>query len=85
MGTPRLDGYYRDSTGPGWLLVGDAAHFKHPAGAQGIGDALHAAEAVAPMIVDGSYRTAYPQWREEASRVLYAFCKHLAEPPTDVV
>ena len=83
MGTPRLEGYYRDSTGPGWLLVGDAAHFKHPAGAQGIGDALHAAEAVAPMIVDGSYRTAYPQWREEASRVLYAFCKHLAEPPTD--
>jgi flavin-dependent dehydrogenase len=82
-GTPRLDGYYRDSTGPGWLLVGDAAHFKHPAGAQGIGDALHAAEVVAPMIVDGTYRAAYPAWREEVSRVLYAFCKHLAEPPTD--
>lgn len=82
-GTPRLDGYYRESVGPGWLLVGDSAHFKHPAGAQGIGDALHASEAVAPMIVDGTYRTAYPRWRDEASRVLYAFCKHLAEPPTD--
>ncbi|OGU20547.1 MAG: hypothetical protein A2580_00385 [Hydrogenophilales bacterium RIFOXYD1_FULL_62_11] len=83
MGTPKLDGYYRDSAGPGWLLVGDASHFKHPAGAQGIGDALHASEAVAPMIVQNNYRNDYPKWRETVSRELYAFCKHLGEVPTD--
>jgi flavin-dependent dehydrogenase len=83
MGTPKLDGYYRDSVGPGWLLVGDASHFKHPAGAQGIGDALHASEAVAPMIVEKNYRSEYPKWRESVSRELYAFCKHLGEVPTD--
>lgn len=81
IGTPRLEGYYRDHTGPGWALVGDAAHFKHPAGAQGIGDAFHAAEVLAEMIADGSWRTAYPAWREADSREFYAFCKHLAEPP----
>ncbi|MCB1755409.1 MAG: NAD(P)/FAD-dependent oxidoreductase [Gammaproteobacteria bacterium] len=83
LGTPKLEGYYRDSAGPGWLLVGDASHFKHPAGAQGIGDALHASEAVAPMIIDGSYRSEYPKWRESVSRELYAFCKHLSEVPSD--
>lgn len=81
-GTARLEGFYRTSTGPGWVLTGDAAHFKHPATAQGIGDALHAAEALAPMICDGAYRAEYPQWRHEASRELYAFSKHLAEVPT---
>lgn len=83
MGTTKLEGYYRDSVGPGWLLVGDASHFKHPAGAQGIGDALHASEAVAPMIVQNNYRVDYPKWRETVSRELYAFCKHLSEVPTD--
>ena len=81
-GTTRLEGFYRRSTGPGWALTGDAAHFKHPATAQGIGDALHAAEALAPMICSGTYRDEYPQWRHEASRELYAFSKHLAEVPT---
>lgn len=81
IGSPRLEGYYRDHTGPGWALVGDAAHFKHPAGAQGIGDAFHAAEMLAGMIADGSWRHAYPAWREQDSREFYAFCKHLGEPP----
>ena len=83
MGTPKLEGYYRDSAGPGWLLVGDSSHFKHPAAAQGIGDALHASEIVAPMIVEKSYQIEYPKWRKTASRELYAFCQHLTEVPTD--
>ncbi len=45
-GTPRLEGFFRRQAGPGWVLSGDAAHFKHPASAQGIGDALHAAEVL---------------------------------------
>jgi flavin-dependent dehydrogenase len=32
--------YFRVSSGPGWALVGDAAHFKDPVLAQGIRDAL---------------------------------------------
>lgn len=82
-GSPRLEGFYRRHTGPGWLLTGDAAHFKHPASAQGIGDALHAAEVIGAGIADGSWRTSYPAWRERASRDLYAFCEFLADTPTD--
>ena len=82
-GSPRLEGFYRKLTGPGWLLTGDAAHFKHPASAQGIGDALEAAEVLAPMIVHGDWRTQYPDWLQEASLELYAFCEFLADTPTD--
>ena len=82
-GTARLDGFYRQHTGPGWALAGDAAHFKHPASAQGICDALHAAEVLAEGIADGSWRTSYPAWRAGESPELYAFCKHLREAPSD--
>jgi 2-polyprenyl-6-methoxyphenol hydroxylase-like FAD-dependent oxidoreductase len=45
-----LRGFFRQAAGPGWALVGDAGHFKHPATAQGISDAveqaLHVADAV---------------------------------------
>lgn len=83
MGTTQLEGFYRRHVGPGWALVGDAAHFKHPAGAQGIGDALHAAAVLADGVVAGDWMTAYPLWREQESREFYAFCRHLAELPTD--
>lgn len=33
-------GYFRQSAGPGWALVGDAGHFKDFATGQGISDAL---------------------------------------------
>lgn len=82
-GTTRLDGFYRRHTGPGWALVGDAAHFKHPASAQGICDALHAAEVLAAGIVAGDWQTGYPAWRDAESPELYAFCKHLREAPSD--
>lgn len=82
-GSPRLAGFYRRHTGSGWLLTGDAAHFKHPASAQGIGDALHAAEIVVAGIKAGDWQTAYPEWRESASGDMYAFCEFLADVPTD--
>jgi menaquinone-9 beta-reductase len=65
------------------VLLGDAAHFKHPASAQGIGDALYAAEVLAPMVIDGSYQQDYATWHDRASRELYAFCEFLADVPTD--
>lgn len=49
----RWTGYYRDSAGPGWALVGDAGHFKDPSPGQGITDALRQAERMAHDIVTG--------------------------------
>lgn len=83
LGTTRLDGYYRQHTGPGWALIGDAAHFKHPAGAQGIWDAFEASRVLADGLVAGNWMESYPAWRDRESREFYAFCKHLAEPPGD--
>ena len=82
-GTPLLDGFYRRQVGPGWALVGDAAHFKHPAAAQGICDAFHAAEVLAKGIAEGNWQQSYPEWRAQESREIYAFCNHLREAPSD--
>lgn len=46
-------GYFRQSAGPGWVLVGDAGHFKDPAPGQGISDAFRQSERLATAIVDG--------------------------------
>jgi menaquinone-9 beta-reductase len=37
---PNWRGFFRASAGPGWVLVGDAGHFKDPTPGQGIADAL---------------------------------------------
>jgi 2-polyprenyl-6-methoxyphenol hydroxylase-like FAD-dependent oxidoreductase len=47
-------GYFRQSWGPGWALVGDAAHFKDPITAHGMTDALRDAELLAEAVVEGS-------------------------------
>ncbi|MDX2933530.1 FAD-dependent monooxygenase [Streptomyces ipomoeae] len=49
-GIRRFFGYFREAAGPGWVLLGDAGHFKDPAGGRGIGDAFHQAERLAPAI-----------------------------------
>ncbi len=49
-GFPGMAGYVRQSIGPGWALVGDAAHFKDPITAHGITDALRDAELLAGAI-----------------------------------
>ena len=46
-------GYFRESAGPGWALVGDAGHFKDPAPAQGISDAVRQADRLARAIAIG--------------------------------
>jgi 2-polyprenyl-6-methoxyphenol hydroxylase-like FAD-dependent oxidoreductase len=45
-----MRGFFRRPTGPGWALVGDAAHFKHPGTAQGICDALEQAIYIAERL-----------------------------------
>jgi menaquinone-9 beta-reductase len=46
-------GYFRTPTGPGWVLVGDAGHFKDPTPAQGITDALRQGQRLAGAIESG--------------------------------
>jgi 2-polyprenyl-6-methoxyphenol hydroxylase-like FAD-dependent oxidoreductase len=45
-----MRGYFRKPTGPGWALLGDASHFKHPGTAQGIGDAVEHATYIADQL-----------------------------------
>lgn len=69
-----MRGFFRKPTGPGWALVGDACHFKHPGTAQGIGDAveqsIHVAEALSDPNpgLDG-----YEAWRDERAKEHYAW------------
>lgn len=83
IGTARLDGYYRPAAGRGWLLTGDAGHFKHPAIVQGISDALHASELLGPMIVEGTQRELFEPWRDAETRELYAFSRFAGGIPAE--
>lgn len=55
-GFPGITGYFRQSFGPGWALVGDAGYFKDPITAHGITDALRDAELLARAVKDGTLR-----------------------------
>lgn len=50
-GIRRFDGYFRESSGPGWVLIGDAGHFKDPAAGRGIGDAFHQVDRLVPALI----------------------------------
>jgi 2-polyprenyl-6-methoxyphenol hydroxylase-like FAD-dependent oxidoreductase len=67
-----LRGFFRQATGPGWALVGDAGHFKHPATAQGISDAIEQALHVADALISpGENLSNYETWRDERAREHY--------------
>ncbi len=67
-----MRGFYRRPNGPGWALVGDAGHFKHPATAQGIGDAVEQAVYVAEVLSgNGETLDGYEAWRDERSAEHY--------------
>jgi flavin-dependent dehydrogenase len=67
-----MRGYFRETNGPGWALVGDACHFKHPGTAQGIGDAIAQGLYVADSVT-GTDPTlgGYKAWRDERAREHY--------------
>jgi 2-polyprenyl-6-methoxyphenol hydroxylase-like FAD-dependent oxidoreductase len=67
-----MRGFYRRTNGPGWALVGDACHFKHPGTAQGIGDAVQQAVWVAEALscADASL-DGYEAWRDQRSAEHY--------------
>ncbi|MGH9337133.1 MAG: NAD(P)/FAD-dependent oxidoreductase, partial [Vicinamibacteria bacterium] len=66
-GFPGEPGFLRQSSGPGWALVGDAGYFRDPITAHGITDALRDAEILARAVVRGSDRdlAEYPIIRDE--------------------
>jgi 2-polyprenyl-6-methoxyphenol hydroxylase-like FAD-dependent oxidoreductase len=51
LGMLRFESFLREASGRGWVLVGDAGHFKDPAPGQGISDAFRQVEALAPVVV----------------------------------
>jgi len=76
----RWRGYFREATGPGWVLVGDAGHFKDPAPAQGMSDALRQAERLAETIAAGlgdrdvaGRLAAWWEWRDQDAWEMYWF------------
>lgn len=52
-GIVRFEGFFREASGPGWVLAGDAGHFKDPSPARGISDAFLQADTLAPVIAAG--------------------------------
>lgn len=76
----RWHGYFRQACGPGWVLVGDAGHFKDPTPAQGISDALRQGRRLAAAIEQGLGRGALDallhewwRWRDDDAREMYWF------------
>ena len=80
--------YFRESAGPGWVLVGDAGHFKDFTPGQGISDALCQAKALAIAIgASAGSATARDEsmkrwWhsRDRSSYDMYWFAMQLAPP-----
>jgi 2-polyprenyl-6-methoxyphenol hydroxylase-like FAD-dependent oxidoreductase len=78
-------GFFRQSAGPGWVLIGDAGHFKDPTPGQGISDALHQATALAPAIarsLNGAGDDPLRAWwrqRDRESWEMYWFARQMAD------
>ena len=68
-----MRGFFRTPAGPGWALVGDACHFKHPATAQGIGDAVEQAVYLAEVLsgINPSLAESYAGWRDKRASEHY--------------
>jgi 2-polyprenyl-6-methoxyphenol hydroxylase-like FAD-dependent oxidoreductase len=78
-------GYFRSAAGPGWVLLGDAGHFKDPTPAQGISDALRQAEHLADAIEAGLGGGAeidarlerWSRWRDQDAYEMHWFASDL--------
>jgi flavin-dependent dehydrogenase len=79
-GTADVPNFFRRSHGPGWALVGDAAHHQDPITAQGISNAFIGAELLAEAIDAGlggalpltEALAGYERQRNEAALPIYA-------------
>jgi hypothetical protein len=77
IGVKRIGNGYRQASGPGWALVGDAAHYKDPADGQGIYDALLGAKLLADAL--GPWLAGERSW--EAATAEYQRTLHDATHP----
>jgi len=93
-GAGDLRGFFRKPYGPGWALVGDAGHHKHPITAFGMTDAFLDAERLATAIddsfsgrrtVDEAMAT-YHKVRDDHALPMYEMTSQFAtlEPPPDM-
>jgi flavin-dependent dehydrogenase len=86
-GLTRFEGFFREATGPGWVLVGDSGHFKDPTPGQGISDALRQVEKLSAAIVRGfgnpkereAELRGWWQWRDKDSIQHYWFCSDIGK------
>lgn len=82
-------GYFRAASGPGWVLVGDAGHFKDFTPAQGISDALRQAERLGGAIeaglgggdlgIDDAMKRWW-QWRDDDAYEMHWFATDIGMP-----
>jgi 2-polyprenyl-6-methoxyphenol hydroxylase-like FAD-dependent oxidoreductase len=79
---PMLRGFFRQARGPGWALVGDAGHFKHPVTAQGISDAVEQAWFVADALLGADPNLdGYQAWRDDRAAQHYEWSFRSAHLP----
>jgi 2-polyprenyl-6-methoxyphenol hydroxylase-like FAD-dependent oxidoreductase len=67
-----MRGYFRRPHGPGWALAGDSSHFKHPATAQGISDAIEQALRLADSLERDDLE-GYAGWLDQRAAGHYEF------------
>lgn len=80
-------GYFRQSAGPGWVLVGDAGNFKDFTPGQGISDALRQATRLAHVIeaalgttdLDAAMQRWW-RWRDDDAYEMYWFASLMGQP-----
>jgi 2-polyprenyl-6-methoxyphenol hydroxylase-like FAD-dependent oxidoreductase len=91
FGMLRWEGFFREASGPGWALAGDAGHFKDPTPGQGIQDAFRQVDALAPAIagaLDGSAENMdsaladWGRWRDRDAAGHYWFATDMGKAGT---
>ena len=86
-GLTKFEGFFREATGPGWVLAGDAGHFKDPTPGQGISDALRQVERLSAAIIRGFSRPEqrdqelrnWWRWRDRDAIQHYWFCSDVGK------
>jgi 2-polyprenyl-6-methoxyphenol hydroxylase-like FAD-dependent oxidoreductase len=82
-------GFFRESAGPGWVLVGDAGQFKDPTPGQGISDSLRHSARLSDAIVGGlrggsaamdAQLQRWWSWRDRDSREIHWLATDLGKP-----